>query len=156
MMKSDRFCVLVLMIIGVSFIVVLLLSCQKHLTPVFPFPPPIPVVVPVPEPVKPPCPCPGPCKPVEPKKPDSPQPPCCGPVKVLAFTAKWCKPCREAKPELLKDISLGLRVDIVDIDECPQLASQYGVNLVPTFLIYVGGKETERTHDIKRVSALVE
>ena len=150
-MTKENKSALLAMLILVGIVILSIYACPKQPIPIQP---PIPVVVPVPEPVKPPCPCPGPCvKPVAPK-PITPRPPCCGPVKVLAFTAKWCRPCQNAKPELLKAISLGLRVEIVDIDECPQIARQYSISLVPTFLIYVDGKKTERTHDVRKVTAL--
>ncbi len=145
--KNKGILIIVLIIIGV--VVLSIYACPKQPTPVQP---PAPVVVPVPEPVKPPCPCPGPCKP---KKPDAPRPPCCAPVKVLAFTAKWCKPCQEAKPALLKAISLGLRVEIIDIDECPQIAAQYGIRSIPTFMISIDDK-MKWTHNVNEVTKLCE
>jgi len=35
---------------------------------------------------------------------------------VVAFTAVWCGPCRQAKPHLARMESAGVEVEIVDFD----------------------------------------
>ena len=69
-------------------------------------------------------------------------------VRVLAFTAQWCGPCKRAKPFLLSIQAAGVDVRIVDIDKNPSLAKQYGVKSVPTFFVYVGDNRPVRTSDI--------
>jgi len=69
-------------------------------------------------------------------------------VRVLAFVAPWCEPCRRAKPFLLSIQAAGVDVRIVDIDKNPSLAKQYGVKSVPTFFVYVGDNRPVRTSDI--------
>jgi thiol-disulfide isomerase/thioredoxin len=102
-----------------------------------------------------PVPCPGPCKPKlpEPAAPVAPKPPCCGSVKVLAFTATWCGPCKAAKPSIAKAQERGLDIQVVDIDASPSLASKYNITSVPTFLVFQDGKES-RTHDVSDISRL--
>jgi len=78
----------------------------------------------------------------------------CAPPKVVAFTAVWCGPCRQAKPHLARMESAGVEVEIVDIDKNPELARRYGVTSVPTFFVYVCGKKTVRTQDVSVVVTL--
>lgn len=74
--------------------------------------------------------------------------------KVIAFTASWCQPCQRAKPLLVQVQADGVEVQIVDIDADPELARKYGVTSVPTFFVYVGGKQVVRTQDVFVVAAL--
>ena len=78
----------------------------------------------------------------------------CQRPKVLAFTASWCVPCQRTKPVLVQIKAAGVDVQIIDIDEQPALARQYGVSSVPTFFVYVCGKEAVRTQDISVVVSL--
>ena len=78
----------------------------------------------------------------------------CQRPKVLAFTASWCVPCQRAKPALIQIQAAGVDVQIIDIDKQPELARQYGVTSVPTFFVYVCGKEAVRTQDISVVVSL--
>ena len=74
--------------------------------------------------------------------------------KVIAFTAAWCGPCKQAKPFLVQVEAAGVEVQVVDIDEHPDMARRYGVTSVPTFFVYVSGKKTVRTQDVTVVVAL--
>jgi thiol:disulfide interchange protein len=102
-----------------------------------------------------PCPCKPKAPSIKPLPPNTPKPPACGPV-VIAFTAKWCSPCRLAEPELDKAIAAGLDVRTLDFDRNRDLASQYGVKSVPSFLIYRDGVNfTLKTHDVREVVKLL-
>jgi len=78
----------------------------------------------------------------------------CRRPKVLAFTASWCAPCQRAKPALIQVQAAGVEVEIIDIDDHPDLAKKYGVTSVPTFIVYVSGKAPVRTNDILVVVSL--
>ena len=78
----------------------------------------------------------------------------CRRPKVLAFTASWCVPCQRAKPALVQIRAAGVDVEIIDIDDRPDLAKKYGVTSVPTFIVYVCGKTPVRTNDILVVVSL--
>jgi len=78
----------------------------------------------------------------------------CTLTKVIAFTATWCGPCQRAHPFLARIETQGVEVQIVDIDQHPELARKYGVTSVPTFFVYVHGQTTVRTQDISVVVAL--
>lgn len=78
----------------------------------------------------------------------------CQRPRVLAFTASWCAPCQRAKPALIQIQVQGVDVQIIDIERRPDLARQYNITSVPTFLVYVSGRKPVRTNDVSVVVAL--
>ena len=62
-------------------------------------------------------------------------------VTFLAFTASWCAPCGDFKRDFADDAS----VQIVDIDDNPDFARDYGIQTVPTVVAVRGGNEVGRT-----------
>jgi thioredoxin 1 len=78
----------------------------------------------------------------------------CRRPKVLAFTASWCAPCQRVKPALIQIQAAGVDVEIIDIHQRPDLARKHGITNVPTFIVYVCGKEPVRTNDVLVVVSL--
>ena len=66
---------------------------------------------------------------------------------VVDFWAEWCGPCRMIAPAL-EEISgsLGNKVKIVklNVDENPQTAAKYGIQSIPTRMIFKGGQMSSR------------
>lgn len=58
-------------------------------------------------------------------------------MKLLHFTAEWCQPCKMMKPVIAEIIEENpdLEYVAVDIDNNKDLALQYDVMGVPTFII---------------------
>ena len=58
-------------------------------------------------------------------------------MKILRFTASWCGPCKSlaANLEWLQSEYPLPTIEKVDIDENPELATQYGVRGVPTLVM---------------------
>jgi thioredoxin 1 len=62
---------------------------------------------------------------------------------LVDFWAPWCGPCQVMIPimeELSKEMEGKVKVGKINVDENPNIASQYGVMSIPTIKIFVGGK----------------
>jgi thioredoxin 1 len=61
---------------------------------------------------------------------------------VVDMYAEWCGPCKVQSP-ILKEVAseLGERVKVIkiDVDRNPELASHYGIQGVPTLMIFKEG-----------------
>lgn len=91
--------------------------------------------------------------PVRPPRPTPVPPP--AQIRVLAFTATWCGPCQRQKPLLVAVRAAGVQVRVIDIDEQPEMAREYNVTEVPTFIVFVQGQKPFRTHDANDILVLV-
>ncbi|MBR1918809.1 MAG: thioredoxin [Spirochaetales bacterium] len=82
---------------------------------------------------------------------------------LVDFFATWCGPCKMLSANLEKlDKEAGDRIVIakVDIDESPELAEKFGVESVPTMLVYRKGEKemqvvgARTVDDLKRMLGL--
>lgn len=65
------------------------------------------------------------------------------PVPVLLdFWAAWCGPCRMLSPivDAAAEKAENARVGKINVDEQPELASQFGVMSIPTLMVFKDGK----------------
>lgn len=57
-------------------------------------------------------------------------------VKVLVFTAKWCGPCRAAKPKLWELEALGFDITYYDVEDTDASKfDEYSIAALPTFVV---------------------
>ena len=66
---------------------------------------------------------------------------------LVDFTAVWCGPCKMLDPivkQLAEQWAGKVKVVKLDVDHNPELAMQYQVMGVPTLMLFVNGKPSER------------
>lgn len=62
---------------------------------------------------------------------------------LVDFWAEWCMPCKMLSPiveEISQELSGRIKVVKVNVDENSDLAMRYGIQAIPTLLIFKGGK----------------
>ena len=65
---------------------------------------------------------------------------------LLYFTAEWCGPCKRTRPiveELMRD-SQDVKIYIIDVDIEIEMAQDFGIKSIPTFIVMNDNKEIHR------------
>ena len=73
--------------------------------------------------------------------------------------ADWCGPCQMMAPivESLSEEELpNVKFGKVNIDDYPELAAEFGVEVIPTLLVIKGGQEVNRIVGVTDINELRE
>jgi thioredoxin 1 len=77
---------------------------------------------------------------------------------VLYFTAEWCNPCKKVRPivdEINREYS-DAKFIVIDADSEIELAKNFGVKSIPTFILIKDGEEVSRLTGAKTKEQLEE
>ena len=77
---------------------------------------------------------------------------------LLDFWAPWCAPCRMVVP-IIEEIA-GERPDIkvgkINVDEQPELASEFSIMSIPTLVVMKNGKIVQQVSSARPKNAILE
>ncbi len=81
-------------------------------------------------------------------------------VPVLVdFYATWCGPCQMMSP-ILEQVGTQMRNRVqvvkIDTDKYPGIASQYGIQTLPTLVLFKKGQPVERIEGAMQASQLMQ
>lgn len=65
---------------------------------------------------------------------------------IVDFWAEWCGPCKMMSPivdEASESLKGKVRVVKINIDENPNVPTQYGIRGIPTFIVFKNGEAVE-------------
>lgn len=77
---------------------------------------------------------------------------------LVDFWATWCGPCRALGP-ILEDFAneyTNIKVGKINVDEQPELASQFRVMSIPTLLLFKDGEVVKKSVGLLSKDELVE
>jgi thioredoxin 2 len=75
------------------------------------------------------------------------------------FWATWCGPCRMVAPEVKKLAArvAGKAVVLkVDTERLPEVAGRFGIQSIPTFIVFKGGKPVVRESGARNEAGLAK
>ena len=78
---------------------------------------------------------------------------------LVDFFAEWCGPCKMQTPILHKvadQNSDKMNFGAVNVDEAEEVAAKYGVQSIPTLMVFKGGEVVKRAEGMKNEAQLKE
>ncbi|MBP0019544.1 MAG: thioredoxin [Cyanobacteria bacterium SBLK] len=78
---------------------------------------------------------------------------------LVDFYATWCGPCQMLAPildQVSQQIGDRLQVVKIDSDKYPHLASQYGIEALPTLVLFKNGEPVDRIEGLVQAPQLLQ
>ena len=77
-------------------------------------------------------------------------------MKLIKFGAGWCRPCARLQ-SVLNGMDTPYPIDLVDIEDQPEKAGEYGIRMVPTLLLVdADGVEQKRLLGVRTQTEIQE
>jgi len=80
-------------------------------------------------------------------------------ITLVDFWAEWCGPCKVQGPiinELADEIDGKAKISKLDIDKNQKTAQKYGIQSIPTIVIFKDGKQVEKLVGVKPMRVLMK
>lgn len=78
---------------------------------------------------------------------------------LVDFYADWCAPCKTMAPilqEVKSDMGGKVRIVKVDVDKNPKAAQKFGIQSIPTLILFKDGKQKWRQSGVVQKNALIQ
>ena len=80
-----------------------------------------------------------------------------GNIVLIDFWASWCAPCRMVVP-IIEEIASerpDIKVGKINVDEQPELASEFGIMSIPTLVVMKNGKIVQQVSGARPKEAIL-
>lgn len=77
---------------------------------------------------------------------------------LVDFWAAWCGPCKMLSPVIdeIANEQEDIKVCKINIDEQPELATQFGIMSIPTLMVFKNGEVTNKTMGVMPKESILE